>query len=220
LRKTGVIITIWQPKSNYLTPAVLHIHLDKKQLQQYYQLEMSANTNTMSSHEVAGRLSHSLIDAVVAQSWERRDFRPVAVAAITDQLGRFLLVESAKQLGEWGLVQGGIDPGESVDAALTREAAEEVGIRPADLTIGGVTEITKSKIPNGHSQRRGFSDGKLYVVERVLYTGDGTLTLDPAEVNDAVWAAPDQVEKYIANKRPEKAELIRRALATDIVLAA
>ena len=73
---------------------------------------------------------------------------------IRDRLGRVLL-EKRSDRGVWGIIGGGIDPGESVVQAAIREAKEETGLR---VKIGRFVGI--------YSQRR----------NRVLAYPSGDLT--------------------------------------------
>lgn len=69
-------------------------------------------------------------------------YRPNAALLLTDGHGRVLCcVRSDASYGEsLQLVQGGIDPGESVTEAALREASEELGIDSALITVLGVMD--------------------------------------------------------------------------------
>lgn len=56
---------------------------------------------------------------------------------IVDDSGRVLL-ERRRDNGMWGLVGGGVDPGESVGQAAVREALEETGLSIAITGLVGV----------------------------------------------------------------------------------
>jgi 8-oxo-dGTP pyrophosphatase MutT (NUDIX family) len=56
---------------------------------------------------------------------------------IVDDSGRVLL-ERRRDNGMWGLVGGGVDPGESVGQAAVREALEETGLTIAITGLVGV----------------------------------------------------------------------------------
>jgi 8-oxo-dGTP pyrophosphatase MutT (NUDIX family) len=52
---------------------------------------------------------------------------PAVSAVIRDDGGRVLLMQKAES-GRWSLPAGGIDPGETPEAAVVRETAEETGL--------------------------------------------------------------------------------------------
>lgn len=56
---------------------------------------------------------------------------------ITDETGRVLL-ERRRDNGMWGLIGGGVDPGESVAQCARREALEESGLTVAITGLVGV----------------------------------------------------------------------------------
>ncbi len=154
------------------------------------------------------------VNALIADSWQAMDYRPTVVVSLVNRAGLALLVESAKHLGEWGLVQGGINYEEPIPSAALRELDEELGIKPQDVILGEIVDTMKSDSPSGHKPASEFSNGKLYVVQQALYTGDGLLTPKPDEVHQAMFATVEEREQRLTGKRAEKAELIRRALAT------
>src|ERR1035437_2170329 len=55
-------------------------------------------------------------------------FRPNVAALIVRPDGRLLICERTTVRGSWQFPQGGVDPGESPEAALFREVREEVGL--------------------------------------------------------------------------------------------
>ena len=57
----------------------------------------------------------------------QKPFRDCVVAVIRRADGTLLAGERADYLGSWQLPQGGMDEGESYDAALRRELKEEIG---------------------------------------------------------------------------------------------
>ena len=71
--------------------------------------------------------------------------------------GRILICERLNVRGAWQFPQGGIDPGETPEQALTRELWEEIGIEPADFKIVSKRNGYRYLFPAG--RRRGH-DGK------------------------------------------------------------
>lgn len=72
----------------------------------------------------------------------RVDLFPVVAAALVDQDGRILLQQrpAGKELaGLWEFPGGKIEPGESPEAALIRELAEELGISVSTACLAPAT---------------------------------------------------------------------------------
>ncbi len=60
-----------------------------------------------------------------------------ATCVVMDESGR-VLMQKRTDNGMWGLPGGGVDPGESVEAAAVREAMEETGVRVRAVGVMGV----------------------------------------------------------------------------------
>lgn len=63
--------------------------------------------------------------------------RVIAVGIIRDSDGKVLLCKTPKNVGvypdQWGILGGGVDEGEMIEDALTREAREELGIEIGEI---------------------------------------------------------------------------------------
>jgi 8-oxo-dGTP pyrophosphatase MutT (NUDIX family) len=75
---------------------------------------------------------------------------PAVAAAIRDDAGRLLLQERADGSG-WSLPAGAIEPGETPEAALRREVAEETGLAVVAMRLLGVFGGAdfRHRYPNG-----------------------------------------------------------------------
>jgi len=120
-----------------------------------------------------------------------RFFQNVAAAcgALVSHQGRFLFLVRAKEpsRGLLGLPGGFVDPGEGVEAALSREVAEEIGGRVGPLSF-------QASFPN----RYPFAGVEYHTCD--LYfraTLEGVpdeLVADPSEVSSLLWLRPEEVE--------------------------
>jgi NAD+ diphosphatase len=81
--------------------------------------------------------------------------------------------------GRFSILAGFVEPGESAEAAVAREVAEEVGLRVTDITYVG-----SQPWPFPQSLMLGF-------VARV--EGDDALVLDPDEIEEARWFTRDEL---------------------------
>ena len=66
---------------------------------------------------------------------------PTVGALIFDPAGRLFLVRSHKWVGKYVVPGGHVELGESLEAALRREVAEETGLTISDVTLVGVQEF-------------------------------------------------------------------------------
>jgi NAD+ diphosphatase len=81
--------------------------------------------------------------------------------------------------GRFSILAGFVEPGESAEAAVAREVAEEVGLRVTDIRY-----VTSQPWPFPQSLMLGF-------VARA--EGDGELTLDPDEIEEARWFTREEL---------------------------
>jgi NAD+ diphosphatase len=101
----------------------------------------------------------------------------VAIIVLIRRKNEVLLARSPHfRPGVYSAVAGFTEPGESLEACLHREVAEELGVRVADLRYFG-------------SQAWPFPNG-LMVGFMAAYAG-GDLSPDPTEIEDARWFSLD-----------------------------
>lgn len=62
-------------------------------------------------------------------------YRPNVAALVVNSAGNLLICERCNIPGAWQFPQGGVDVGESVEAALYREVREEIGLEPRHYEI-------------------------------------------------------------------------------------
>ncbi len=106
-----------------------------------------------------------------------------AVVAVVRNGDKVLLIQRAPTVrggGYWAPVSGEVEPGESQEAAVAREAKEEVG-----LTVRPLRKVWEN-----------ISSGGSYILHWWLaeYVA-GELALDKREVSDSRWLTVDEVRK-------------------------
>lgn len=106
-----------------------------------------------------------------------------AIVAVITNNNKVLLIERAPTVrggGYWAPVSGEVEPGESQEAAVAREAMEEVG-----LTVRPVRKVWEN-----------ISSRKTFILHWWLaeyVTGD--LVLERKEVSDARWLTVDEIRR-------------------------
>ncbi len=132
--------------------------------------------------------------------------RPIlAVGAVVVRDGKVLLTKRAEEpyRGLWSLPGGVVQPGEALEAALTRELAEECGI---EIAVDAVAEVVEQRVPDG----QGHARFHYVIVDYLARWLEGDLALSK-EVEDAQWVDPFDLHHY--QMTCGTADLIRRLLA-------
>jgi ADP-ribose pyrophosphatase YjhB (NUDIX family) len=126
--------------------------------------------------------THRLVGKAARIVWRITRPRTIGVRAILlDRDGRIALVRHT-YMDQWYLPGGGVKKGESIDAALFRELAEEVGVTGARIErVLGVY----------HSRREGKDDHIVIFVVPVGQEASELRRADLAEIEEAGWFAPD-----------------------------
>ncbi len=142
-----------------------------------------ARCGTPSAMDQAGW--RRLCPACGAQHFPRTD--PVVIMVI-ERDGRLLLGRSPGwPEGMYSLLAGFVEPGETLEAAVRREVAEETGV-----AVGAVRYLASQPWPFPASLMLG-AHGQATSEE---------ITLDPAELEDAQWVTKDEMVTILAGRHP------------------
>lgn len=154
-----------------------------------------------------GDAGWSRVDAAGNQTWPRTD--PAMIVLVHDGVagpeGRCLLGNNAtwpKQPGfrRFSCLAGYVEPGESAEAAVTREVAEEVG-------------IVLDRIDYVASQAWPFP-GSLMLAYSAVADPAQPLKLDPVEITEARWFTRDEIRALLSGARVDLGTADEPALMT------
>lgn len=151
----------------------------------------------------------------VEEDHKDKEYRPCVVLVVENPAGELLLVESAKQHGQWNFPQGGIDEHETVEMAIYRELQEETAVPRRDIKIVGYLGDDKLEIPT--RKRDGFTKGKAYYFFHIhlKHSGRSSLIFPPDEIHDHKWVRKADVVGFLASTptREKKRRSLQKALA-------
>lgn len=113
---------------------------------------------------------------------------PVAIMLVTQGNRCALARQPHFPEGMWSTIAGFIEPGETIEAAVARETAEELG-----LTIANVVYRMSQPWPMPHSLMIGCR----------CETRTAEITVDTTELADARWFGRDEAAAMLAGTHPE-----------------
>ncbi len=106
--------------------------------------------------------------------------------------------------GMYSLLAGFIEPGETIEAAVRREVAEETGVQ-----VGAVRYLASQPWPFPASLMLGCG---------AEATSDA-ITLDPAEIEDALWLTREEMVEVLGGRHPKVKPARRGAIAHFLINA-
>ncbi len=101
-----------------------------------------------------------------------------------------------RNMGNWWLPGGRVDPGESFTAAATRETAEETGLR---FKATGIVRITQQMRPDRHV---------IFATVRGHVTGQLAAPVDDPKIDAVRWASIGEAERLMSDLDGELGNLL------------
>tara|TARA_R110002096_G_scaffold47539_33_gene126838 strand:+ start:6362 stop:7342 length:981 start_codon:yes stop_codon:yes gene_type:complete len=136
-----------------------------------------------------------------AQHFPRTD--PVVIMLITRGNSLLMGRSAAWPEGMYSCLAGFVEPGETAEAAVRREVAEETGI-----TVGAVRYIASQPWPFPASLMMGFEGEAL----------DDRITIDPAELEDALWVTREDMMASVAGENPRMKPARKGSIAHFLIV--
>ncbi len=111
-------------------------------------------------------------------------------AVVLDADGRVLLVKRGHEplKGEWSLPGGGVEVGETLEAAVAREVLEETGLR---VDVGPVVEVL-DRVEHGPDGRVEYH---VVIIDYVCYAEE-TRAACGSDADDVRWVRTDELPAY------------------------
>jgi TDG/mug DNA glycosylase family protein len=126
------------------------------------------------------------------REWSEPRQRPAVRALLVDAEGRTLLCRWRNGREDWWITPGGgIEPGESEEAALRRELLEETGLTDAEL--GPVVFERRNVLP--YAPALTYQHERFYLVRVERYDPSPTIDLEPENVYGCRWWTAEEIRR-------------------------
>jgi putative (di)nucleoside polyphosphate hydrolase len=137
---------------------------------------------------------------------DEETFRAGVGMVVVDPDGRVLALERVDIAGAWQMPQGGLQRGETVEAAAWRELAEETGLGPRQVTLEDVCELWVGyELPNEYRKpKTGRGQTHRWLLFRLLAQREVPDLPADSEFRRAQWMTIDDLISRAAGfRRPE-----------------
>jgi mutator protein MutT len=126
---------------------------------------------------------------------------------VLDETGRVLLARRAHEpsKGEWSLPGGGVELGETLDAAVAREVLEETGLV---VRVGPVVEVL-DRVQHADDGRVEYH---FVIIDYLCHAIGGRLTCG-SDADDVAWVRLEELAGYRITRKAD--EVIRKAVELD-----
>lgn len=147
-------------------------------------------------------------------------YRPGVICLIqsVSDASKFLFITPTQKPTAWMPPQEGIEPDESVEAALARGLQAELGIEENEIHFRRSSWLSLEKIP----EQRGERDveyslvkmkGKAYYGGLVKVSQETEIKPNTAEVSEFAWLSIEEIQDRLATNSERKQRLLRQAFS-------
>ncbi|MBK73641.1 MAG: NUDIX domain-containing protein [Verrucomicrobiales bacterium] len=128
-------------------------------------------------------------------------YRSNVAALMINKDGYLLVCERLRNPGAWQFPQGGVNEGESLEAAIVREVEEEIGLEPKDYRVERSKGVYRYDYPP-EAQKNKLSHKVDFVGQEQTYflcqlnerVTEVNLMQEPREFRAAKWIRPSEFE--------------------------
>ena len=133
-------------------------------------------------------------------------YRPCVLGVFTNDAGQVLVGERRRPRSSWQFPQGGIDPGESPEAAVRREMREELGVLGAVEIVRQLPDPLRYDFPPGlegpHAKAYKGQEQVWFLLRFAPGDGPDLARAADDEFTALAWVTPEEaLERAVPAKR-------------------